>query len=424
MTVNPIHAEAIGTFAALVARSGATADGKNPVNGTLGIGARLDVTTTYTGDWSGKLLVGPTTYPIKGKLNNGGSVPRGTVEVLRKAPLSTLTVTFDLAVNGSRTVSGTVTDTSPTTAAISGWALIWNTAKVGGTPATTRAGTHNFMASIPVGLEGDVAHPTIPQGDSYASASVTLAGVVTVAGKAADGSTIGTSGPMGPNGEFLVYQSLYTPGSPGSFIGTLTISAATHAVSGALTWSRAEQPSGTLLYQLGWPAAPITLDIAGGLFVAPVAPAIIMGARIPPALTDYNDTINATITFFDDATGIPTSASAVNPNLNGSNKGATTMQGIKITSAGTFINSTTRANPGAVTLSFTKVSGKLNGLFSGSFVLNDAGVLRTVKYYGIVIPDSATPATEDAIGAGYYVLTGQPATAASKSGRVTLLPIP
>jgi hypothetical protein len=67
------------------------------------------------------------------------------------------------------------------------------------------------------------------------------------------------------------------------------------------------------------------------------------------------------------------------------------------------------------------------GAFTGSFKLKDGTVARTVTYYGLIVPDVTTPSNPlDAVGAGYYILTGVPATApnSSKSGRVTLLPIP
>jgi hypothetical protein len=83
----------------------------------------------------------------------------------------------------------------------------------------------------------------------------------------------------------------------------------------------------------------------------------------------------------------------------------------------------TTANPGSVALAVNS----LNGSFNGSFKLKDGAVLRTVLYYGLIVPDVSTSAnTLDAVGAGYYLLTGNPATApdSTKSGRVTLLPIP
>jgi hypothetical protein len=421
MVVAPLHPHAIGTFVALAERSGSTANGKGATTGTLGLGARIDITTTYLGDFTGKLIVGTTTYPLAGKLDNSGANPRGVKVVTRATPLTPLTVTFDLMTTGNRLVTGTIIDTAATTANINGWGLVWNTKSVGGNPATTRAGTHNTMISIPALLEGDAANPDVPQGDGYMCAKASLAGSVVIAGKTAEGSAIATTAPMGPNGEFLVYQSLYTAASPGVISGAPSISSANHAVSGSLAWAKALQDTGTV-YKAGWPAAPLSLEVSGGLYVVPVKPNNILGARSadsPVGVTvNFNDYINATVTFFGDS-GLPTSYSATNPNHDLNNDGATKQQGIRILSPALLGTTTTRENPGALTMTFTATTG----LFTGSITLMDGATKRVVPYFGMIVPDAATAAANDAIGAGYFILPPLSPATASKSGRVSLLPI-
>jgi hypothetical protein len=67
-----------------------------------------------------------------------------------------------------------------------------------------------------------------------------------------------------------------------------------------------------------------------------------------------------------------------------------------------------------------------NGLISGSFVLVDAsGIKRTVLYYAMVIPDASTATkVTDGIGAGHFMLPGLTANQVTKSGRVTIVPLP
>jgi hypothetical protein len=276
------------------------------------------------------------------------------------------------------------------------------------------------MISIPAGLEGDIANPNVPQGDGYMSANVSLAGSVVVAGKTAEGSAIATTAPMGPNGEFIVHQFLYTAANPGSIIGAPVISSVNHAVTGNLSWAKSVQPAGTLPYLQGWPTAPLSLDVTGALFTPPVKPNNILGAKsegtLPTGAFNFNDYVNATLTFFGND-GIPTSASATNPNLDSNNDRNTTLQGVRITFDSKVTTTTTKANPGQVTLTITASSG----LFTGSFTLTD-GTKRVVKYYGMVVPDLSTPATGDAIGAGYFVLPGL-ASGPTKVGRVKMLPI-
>ena len=421
MVVAPIHSNAIGTFVALAERSGGTATGKGATTGTLGIGARVDITTTYTGTYTGKLVVGATTYALTGTLDNSGANPRVVKVVTRAAPLTPLTITFDILTSGSRLVTGTITDTAATTANLNGWGLVWNTNKVGGNPATARAGLYNTMLSIPALLEGDTANPNVPQGDGYMSAKASLAGSVVVAGKTAEGSAIASTAPMGPNGEFLVYQFLHTATNPGSISGTPVISSVNHGVSGSLAWAKAQQDTGNL-YKAGWPTAALNLEVSGGLYVVPVKPNNILGARSadsPVGVTvNFNDYINATVTFFGD-TGLPASYSATNPNHDLNNDGATKQQGVRILSPATLGTTTTRENPGALTMTFTTATG----LFTGSITLKDGTTTRVVPYYGMIIPDAATATANDAIGAGYFVLPPLSPSTASKSGRVSLLPI-
>jgi autotransporter-associated beta strand protein len=431
INVAPIDPGAVGSFVGLVDRTGVPGTGAAGTNatGTRGQGARLAVTTTATASWTGTLTIGTAAYALKpvapyATLDTSFTKPRGIINVVRKG-MSTLTVTFEIDTT-THLMTGTVTDTG-TTANINGWKLIWGP-KAPLTPATARLGVHNFMATIQAGLEGST---TVPQGDSWATASVATTGTVTVSGKAADGTAIVTSAPMGPTGQFLVYQAMYPTTAQGTLMGTAQIDATpnVHAVTGSLTWSRPVQATTIKVYQTGW-VTPLELDVTGGLYVKPATGAVVMGAKVPSLATPlvYNSTINSTITFFSDS-GIPTSASAVNPNLNGNNT-LPVLQGLRINSPGTVVAPTlatagvlTTANPGSVTLLVNSATGS----FSGSFKLKDGAVLRTVLYSGLIVPDVTTTAnTLDAVGAGSYLLTGNPATApdSTKSGRVTLLPIP
>jgi hypothetical protein len=149
-----------------------------------------------------------------------------------------------------------------------------------------------------------------------------------------------------------------------------------------------------------------------------------MGARTPPTSVLYNGTLNCTLTFFS-SNGIPSTASVVNPNLDANNT-LGELNGLRINSPGTVIKPTATnaaplatTNPASVVLTVTSTTGAI----TGSFKLKDGTVSRTVAYYGLIVPDVSTPNPLDAVGVGYYILTGAPTTAPSKSGRVTLLPI-
>jgi hypothetical protein len=400
--VDPVPANALGSFVGLVGRAGAHNTTPLP-NGTFGLGARIDITTNPNGKFDGKLTCGPVgTYTFSGNLNTTTTNPTGACTITRsgKTPLS-LTFTLDV---GTNLLSGYLTDTT-----IVGPISItngWRSTTLG---VTGRTGIHNSVAAIPHSLEGDASHPTIPQGDTYFSATVATTGAVTLSGRTADSATvnISSSAPISPSGEVLIYQPLYTAGNPGSLFGIVTIDNTpnVHVVSGQLSWSRTTQPTSTVLYQAGW-STPITLDVAGGLYTPPVSPEIVLGAR-----TQTGD--NAQMSFFD-ATGLDLDLGGgsyiiTNPNLSS----------FRINSLATFVSPV--SNLASVKLSFTDVS---KGLFSGSFILyddNGNARKRTVNYYGMIVPDTSTVAnTKDGKGVGSFIVTGATTLKPSKSGRVTL----
>ena len=154
----------------------------------------------------------------------------------------------------------------------------------------------------------------------------------------------------------------------------------------------------------------------------PVKPNNILGARSADSpvgvAVNFNDYINATVTFFGD-NGLPASYSATNPNHDLNNDGATKQQGVRILSPATLGTTTTRENPGAMTMTFTAATG----LITGSITLKDGTTTRVVPYLGMIVPDATTATANDAIGAGYFVLPPLSPATASKSGRVSLLPI-
>lgn len=402
MLITKLDPNAIGSFVGLVERSGTLAGG----TGTLDLGGRLDVTTASNAKFTGSLIIGTsavTKHPIAGLLDTSGANPTATVTIVRTGGKSTLTLNFTLNL-GTNLVSGTVTDATPTTAALTGWRNVWKNTNPGINPASLYDGRHNVMAAIPATLEGDIAHPAIPQGDNYFSVVVDLAGKATVSGKAADGTVIATTAQIGPNGEVLVYQAMYATTALGSFMGMLDIDTNTaQTVIGDASWNKpAQVATATNLYRNGF-GQVIDLEVAGGLYTAPPTGTIIMAA-------DPGQMTNAGMTFFD-VTGLTASPTATNnPNL----------AAFRLNSLATFVKPV--PNPDAHTLTFVTSTG----LFSGSFKLTDtASAARTVPYWGMVIPDTTTPSLIDGIGAGYFILkpfTTTP-TAAQKSGRVTIIPV-
>ncbi len=295
ITIVPVPGDAIGTFVGLVERNAAINNGH---------GARIDITTTKLGAYSGSLLIGAKKFALKGSVDTLLPNPSATFTIVRKAPLQNIVVDFALGVAGTPTLlpnhlTGTV-KIGLETAAISGWRNIWSAT----TPATSRAGVHNFMTDFK-NPTTDAGNTKLPQGHGFGTVTVTPAtGKAAVVGKVADGNAISTTAFVGPIGEVLLFTPLYK--ATGGFTGMLSIepddgvadTSRGHAVTVAFTgpasdwrnpaWSKSAQASPKeRTYRAGW-SQPIEMSVAGGLYTPPAAkvPAgtasqIVMGLSHP-----------------------------------------------------------------------------------------------------------------------------------------------
>ena len=400
ITIDPIPPTALGTFVGLADRTGTS------LTGTLGLGARFDLTTTANSAYTGKLTIGTSVYAFTGKLVTSAVAdvvqhnPQGQVTIARTLGKSTLTVAFSIDPSATL-VSGTVTD--PTTSAgINGWRQTVPSPGVG--DPTTLVGLHNFIADVPGGPPSDGSQP---EGTSYGALTITTTGTTAVAGKAADGSALATSGVMGSTGQVLVYQSLYV--TPGTFSGIITIDTGTaglnegyiQAATGTLTWSHPAQAATTnRTFRSGWPQ-PITLGVDGGkYYLASVAngPSIIMSLQDN---TGSSDPTNAQLSF----TGGNIAGTAVSPSLNDANG--------KMFQVKSLATPVIPANATSTTLTITNATGA----FTGTFTLTDPDprggknppVVRKVTYQGLIIPNTATPLSIlDGVGYGYFLLPQLP----------------
>ncbi len=270
--IQPVPGSAIGSFVAL-------ADRNDIANG--GHGARLDITTTTKGAFSGRVTIGTTRLAFKGSLNLTVSNPTvtGSTTIVRKAPLQNITVNFTL-----NTINNTLTGDMTVGAQVvpmSGWRNVWSKAA----PATDYAGRHNVAIDLQALDLNDI---TKPQGTSYAAIVVNATtGAAVVTGRASDGSAIATTAPVGPGGGVAFYTSLYA--NTGSIHGIADINNdAGHTVTGTVTWSKNAQSSPKVrLYRLGWPL-PMELTVGGGLYVPPVAKPV----PTPPAGTPSQIVMN------------------------------------------------------------------------------------------------------------------------------------
>src|SRR5690606_18086458 len=100
-------------------------------------------------------------------------------------------------------------------------------------------------------------------------------GKLKVTGRLSDGTAFTTATFAGPNGEVLVFRTLYLANARGSVIGEFKIEEGMdvngpddNTLQGSLSWWRPATPSPTArLYGAGF--GPLDLEAVGGRYVAP-----------------------------------------------------------------------------------------------------------------------------------------------------------
>ncbi len=382
-------------------------------------GGRLDLTITRTGSFTGALLLGAERLPVSGNLDfsvDTVAVPpvaqapyRATVVLTRRGIASPLTLSFEIKpdtkdrlINASLT---TPTATGTASAAVVAWKA--------GTVITPYLGLYNFGIRLPSQINGapnenlNAPRSTfVPQGKGFGSFTVAARGTLSIAAQTADGERITCATFVGPEGEVLLYQSLYTTTRKGSIQGVLSIQ---KGIDGDLSdnvisrsnlmdmdWVRPPATAAistaatTRSYRAGFGLGTLTPDITDPLIIEPfgglyLPPTVILKVVAPSDTAD-----NASLSF----SGANVPSSSVNVPLIAINSRSVIKK--LAGSPMTTINGTVRT-----------------GAFSGNFVLenddvttsrvNAKEVRRSVNFQGMIVPEG----TEHR-GVGYFMLSQIP----------------
>lgn len=345
-------------------------------------GGRVSLTTTGTGTVTGKLFHANTSYPLGGRwVSSAAADPIYTATLTRKndVPL-VLTLLLDRTTGQ---VTGTLAE-GLLTATVEGEALAsW--ASVPAADLKAFAASYYHLTLQP--STGDAGDINKPQGSGYLRLKGATSGVLSGTGKLPDGTTI-TVSVQARDPRIIVYLPLYA--GKGSLWGRMATTAinttviGTPAFAGSLDWRKFTAISATDRTY----AAPftVTLQNTGYLYKAPAAGLNVLGGPDAPE--------NANLDFSEAAISSVAQAAQLNQlfRLNASSVAV--------------LNSP--ANPTGVKLNIDKTTG----LFSGSFLLTDGLVKRTVNYSGILADEE---------GHGYFLLPGIPtATSPILSGKVLL----
>lgn len=285
IVVTDIDTNVIGDFTGPIAR--------HPVlNGNLG--GVVTLKTAKNGGYTGRLTMGTASYAFKGRLNVATATNATTTITVKRSRLTSVRLTFALSAATQTITVGSITDGVNTTT-FTGWRNKWLRTKLVPNPAAEFAGYYTVGLNIQNG-----SSEVIPQGSGYASFTVNAGtGKLTVAGRLADGSAFTTATYVGPNGQVLVFRTLYAATARGSVLGNLTIlkpsetMLADNAVGGTLNWLKPFNPALTdRLYRAGFQE---TLTAVGRVYVPPVGVAV-MG--INGNIIGLNEKNGAIVTFF------------------------------------------------------------------------------------------------------------------------------
>jgi len=298
LTIEPYPAGAVGSFQGLVDRVRQESEYEPPVWPWANLGARLEVETTKTGEFSGKIIhvtmtpfSGQLAYDASGQLTGEVSVSlRG-----KDLPPAYLKITLDTA---NQRLFGTLAEmpgwveeqTPGYVTKVWGWRNRWSKAS----PASLYQARYHFAISN----NSELSNGT-PSGTGYGSCVIPATGTFNVSGMLPDGTAFVSNTFLGPQGQLLLYQPLYK--TPGSLMGALQITSpeedtglpqgmlpSTRRVSNlsatsaditqgvpACTWNKPfqEDPK-EKLYRQGYPE--LVLIFTGGCYQAPEPGAVIM----------------------------------------------------------------------------------------------------------------------------------------------------
>ena len=397
ITIQTIPGGAVGSFLALVDRDAGLAANQ---------GGLVSLTSLATGAYSGKLTLGTAVYPfLGGKLDIGLDFTgvafnhTNNIVILRKG-LPSLTLSFD--VNPATSLlTGHLSDGGSVNAAVTGFRNTWN--------ATTAkpdqyTGYYTFTLAPPAQPPSGPGHPP---GYGYGSFTVSATGMLTVSGKQGDGTAYSTPGFLGPNGEVLIYQGLYSA-TGGSVAGQVAITPggvapgyASSTVAGSPSWLKGSQTAVATAHTYRDGFGPISTTAAGTKYTTVTAGQNLLGVD-----TLTND---AAFTF----TGASVETAVQDPSIL-----------VRISDKNVIIPPTVASgnNPAKLTATVSASTG----VFSGSFTLVDdtdpsptkvVYLTRAGSIGGIVVRDPAGLG----VGHGWFLLPQLPGSPTTSTTSLNVL---
>ncbi len=395
-------------------------DGITQSRGTFdgGLGARVGLTISSTGSFTGKATIGTAVSTfVGGQLWVDGPWATGSVDLVQPGN-RILRFTFRLDPTAFN-ITGTLSLVTPAGDVVETLNTVLVRAKTADAPKFK--GIYSFALDLDPALAGNAA---IPQGSGYGTINIGTAGTYTLSGRLADGSSFTCSSFVGgindTPGQLLIYCPLYN--GKGSLHGGCDVqfggadpayadSTVTPLSSINTTWFKPADPSaaGARTYPAGW--SPAKLAINGSKYNAPAKNVAVMalGSTIP----------NSQLHFIGGGADV----AALSPD-----------EALYIRGNGQILSSS--VNPANTTISITSSTGAFSGKFTLDDILADGSTCtRTGTYQGQIVRFiNGTPAVTTYRGAGWFMLpqlppanvSPVPSTASTPilSGQVSLVPSP
>ena len=384
LIIEPLNPNFVGTFGGLVTRD-ATAN--------HGLGGALAVTTTSLGTYSIKLTTAAGSGNVTASTSfiNTGRLAASAPHISVLIGGQTLALTFNAT-------TGQITGTHGS-ATVSGVRSAWNALT---RPAEKLQGYYSMALDL-ADLATDGGKSAIPQGSGFVTFSVSSAGSVSVAGKAADGEVITSSSFLGAAGESWLYAPLYK--SLGSMQGSFNLTQdpagrfVDNRVSGSMSWFKPLTTARAYAASFG----PVNLTADGGYLAPASTGSVVLGLPDPG---------NVQLNFTEGGL----TNSLTNPKVN-----------FTYTSDNKVTPPPVATNPGKVTIAINPATGAVSGDFTlvettppltrakvpfqGQVVRLGNGTVKAAGYFLLPqIPASGqTAATAPILSGGFRVLNGTPA---------------
>lgn len=186
----------------------------------IGRSGAINVKTTASGAYSGKLQIGTQNYSFSGTFDPFGMA----TNTIASKTGGSLGLSLNVSPTNSSLITGTVSDTVNWTANLRAEAAV--------TAAGAMAGNYTII------FPGTNSNAQLPAGDSYATLDVSTMGKIKLTGSLADGTKISQSATLLVNGDWALYDAV--SGGQEQILGWLTFNpVAQESVGGTVNWAKA-----------------------------------------------------------------------------------------------------------------------------------------------------------------------------------------